>query len=92
MFTPFYLADPYAFAASILAIAIERLYLYFFFHVLRTVTGGCDYAEGYRDLNDHKLEHPVDAIVRQYTVSVLDQIARRVRNQDRSTASLHEIP
>ena len=44
-------------------------------------------AEGYRDLNDHKLEHPVDAIVRQYTVSVLDQIARRVRNQDRSTAS-----
>ena len=84
---PSELADPYAFAASILAIAIERSDVYVLDHVLRMLLEACDYAEGYRDLNDHKLEHPVDAIVRQYTVSVLDQIARRVRNQDRSTAS-----
>jgi hypothetical protein len=83
---PSELADPYAFAASILAIAIERSDVYVLDHVLRMLLRACDYAEGFHDVTGRKLEHPIDAVVRQYTVSVLDEIARRSRMQDKTGA------
>jgi hypothetical protein len=83
---PSELADPYQFAASILAIAIERSDLYVLDHILQMLLRACDYAEGFRDITGRKLEHPVDEVVRQYSVSVLDEVARRCRIQDKTGA------